>query len=141
MKQNPMKPHGHPSPRIFSIVAAASLMLAFACSASAQRTDFAPDTLANQRSSIYVKATQGPLAQVEGELNRLAVLSETCRAEYGTKACGLPDKVLGSDKLEERYAYYVKRPVESRLGNRVKVSRGNWDTPRKTDSKPQVGSQ
>jgi hypothetical protein len=118
-----------------TMVGVAALLVAFASTAWAQRTDFSPDALASQRSSIYVKATHGALADVENELNHFAVLSETCRVEYGGKPCGLSDKVLGSDKLEERYAYYVKRPLEAHLGKQVKVSRRNWDAPGKPDSK------
>ena len=131
MKRELMK---HRSRFVRMLMAAATLLLGCAVPAPAQqRTDFAPEALASQRSALYVKGTHGSLSELENDLNHLAVLSETCRAEYGTKSCGLQDKVLESDKLEERYAYYVKRPLEARLSKQVKVNRQNWDTAGKPD--------
>ena len=62
--------------------------------------------------------------------------SEGCRAEHGAKSCGLPEKALASEKLEERYGYYVRGPVEARLnGHAVRVERRNWEWPGTPDSK------
>jgi hypothetical protein len=107
-------------------IAAAALILSPA-NGRAQNTDFDPAALGKQRTALYLKATSSPLGDLEGEVNHLAVLSETCRAQYGAKACGLGEKTLGSDKLEERYAYYVSRPTEAHLsGQGVKVDSRNW---------------
>jgi hypothetical protein len=97
--------------------------------ARAQSIDFDPAALGKQRAALCLKAGHTSLPELESDVNHLAVLSETCRAQYGTKACGLPDKPLGSDKLEERYAYYVRRPLEEHLDGRgVKIDRRNWGT-------------
>ena len=107
-------------------IAAAALILSPVIG-RAQSTDFDPAALGKQRTALYLKATIAPLADLEGEVNHLAVLSETCRAQYGAKACGLGERTLGSDKLEERYAYYVSRPTEAHLsGQGVKVDSRNW---------------
>ena len=101
-----------------------------------QSTDSQPDTISGERKALYLKAIHTPLAELETDLNHLAVASESCRAEHGAKACSLPDKALGSDKLEERYDYYVKHPVESRLsGHGVRVEKRNWERPGTTASK------
>lgn len=111
--------------RVLSITAAALLL--FPAADLAQTIDFDPAALSKQRTGLYLKATGTPLVDLESEVNHLAVLSETCRAQYGAKACGLAEKPLGSDKLEERYAYYVSRPTEAHLsGQGVKIDRRNW---------------
>ena len=85
---------------------------------------------AKQRAAILLKATHAPITDLENDVNHLAVLSETCRAESGAKACGLSDKPLGSDKLDDRYAYYVRRPVEAHAsGRQAKIDRHNWEAP------------
>jgi hypothetical protein len=119
------------------IMAAATILLLLSpCVASAQTASFNPGVLARQRAALYVRATHTALADLESDLNHLALLSESCRAEYGSKACALPEKSLRSDKLEERYAYYVKSAVEARWDRRqVKVSRQNWDAPNAPASK------
>jgi hypothetical protein len=95
----------------------------------AQSIDFDPAALGKQRAALCLKAAHSSLPELESDVNHLAVLSETCRAQYGTKACGLPDKPLTSDKLEERYAYYVRRPLEEHLNGRgMKIDRRNWGT-------------
>ncbi len=107
---------------------AAVLLLLGVSAGRAQITNFEPGMLAKQRSALYTKATRAPLADLESDVNHLAVLSESCRAEYGAKTCALPDKPLRSDKLEERYAYYIKGPIDARWDTRqVKISRQNWD--------------
>jgi len=86
--------------------------------------------LAKQRTALCLKAGGTPLADLESDINHLAVLSETCRAEYGAKACGLAEKALDSEKLEERYAYYIRRPVDARFsGHQMKIDRHKWETP------------
>jgi hypothetical protein len=96
----------------------------------AESTDSQPDNISKERKALYLKAVHTPLAELEADLNHLAVASESCRAEHGAKACGLPDKALASDKLEERYDYYAKHPVESRLsGHAVRVEKRNWERP------------
>ena len=73
-----------------------------ACPVSrAQSADSHPAALSKQRAAIFLKATHAPLADLESDVNHLAVLSETCRVEYGAQACGLPDKPLESGKLED----------------------------------------
>jgi len=95
----------------------------------AQSIDFDPAALGKQRAALCLKAAHASLPELEGDVNHLAVLSETCRAQYGTKACGLLDKPLSSEKLEERYAYYVRRPLEEHLnGRRMKIDKRNWGT-------------
>jgi hypothetical protein len=109
------------------------LLLTLAPAGWAQTDDSKPEELGKQRSALYLRATHAPLEDLGNDVNRIAILSETCRVKYGSTACGLPDKTLESDKLEERYAYYVKQPVEAHSkGHPVKVDRRNWagsDTP------------
>jgi hypothetical protein len=115
---------------LFPWAAAAALLLALVPLARAQSVDFDPAALSKQRAAILLKATHAPITDLENDVNHLAVLSETCRAESGAKACGLSDKPLDSDKLEDRYAYYVRRPVEAHAsGRQAKVDRHNWEAP------------
>lgn len=115
------------APLVLTLTALAALLLSLASVGRAQSTDFEPGALGKQRAALYLKAARSPLADLEGEVNHLALVSETCRAQYGTKACGLIDKPLASDKLEERYVYYVRQPVEEHLkGQKVKIARRNW---------------
>jgi hypothetical protein len=115
---------------VLTMATVAALLLALAPAGRAQSGDLQPEALNKQRTALYLQATRAPLADLESDVNHLALLSETCRAEYGGQACGLPDKPLASGTLEERYAYYVKRPVEAhsrRPG--VKIDRRNWEVP------------
>ena len=110
-----------------SLAAAGALVLTLAPISRAQSADAQPEALSKQRSALYLKATRAPLADLESDVNHLATLSETCRVEHGAQACGLPDKPLESGKLEERYAYYVKRPVEAHSKVQgLKIDRRNW---------------
>jgi hypothetical protein len=110
-----------------SLVAAGALVLLIAHPSQALNADAEPAALAKQRGDLYVKATQAPLAKLESDLNHLAVLSEACRVAHGAQACGLPDKPLESGKLEDRFGYYVKGPVEAHSKTKgLKVNRGNW---------------
>jgi len=112
----------------FAVVCAC--LLALAPAARAEGDDAGPEQLQKQRSDLYLSATRVPLADMADDLDQFAVASETCRAEHGSKACGLPDKALESDKLEDRYAYYVKRPVEANAKARsLKIDRRNWAEP------------
>src|SRR5579863_2792374 len=112
----------------FRITAAAALLMALAPMARAQSVDFEPAALAKQRTEICLKATHAPIADLENEVNHLAVLSETCRAEYGAKACGVPEKPLESNELEDRYAYYVRKPVEKHFTvGQAKIDKHNWE--------------
>src|SRR5450755_474385 len=106
------------SRHLFPLAAASALLLALVPLARAQSVDFDPAALSKQRSAILLKATHAPIADLESDVNHLAVLSETCRAESGAKACGLSDKPLESTNLEDRYAYYVRRPVEIHASGR-----------------------
>jgi hypothetical protein len=111
------------------IAAAAALFLA-PVAGHAQSVDFDPVALSKQRTALYLRAVRASLSDLESEVNHLAVLSETCRVQYGAKVCGLADKPLGSAKLEERYAYYVRRPTEAHLSDQgVKIDRRNWGRP------------
>ncbi len=128
--QSELKVYPRVSSPVLRIAAVAALLLAFAPAEHAQSVDFDPATLSKQRTVLYLKATRASLAELESDVNHLAVLSETCRAQYGATACGLADKPLGSDKLEERYAYYVRRPTEAHFsGHGVKIDRRNWKGP------------
>ncbi len=110
-----------------SLAAAGVLVLALAASGRAANPDAQPEALHKQRTALYLQATRGPLENLEGDLNRLALLSETCRVERGAQACGLSDKPLETSKLEERYDYYVKQPVEVHSKPLdLRVRRGNW---------------
>jgi hypothetical protein len=110
-----------------------ALLLALAPIVCAQSVDFAPAALSKQRAAILLKATHAPIADLENDVNHLAVLSETCRAESGAKACGLSDKPLESGKLEDRYAYYVRGPVEAHAsGRQARIDRHNWEAPAAT---------
>ena len=121
------------SQSLYRLAAATALLLALAPMARAQSVDFDPAALGKQRSAILLKATHAPIADLENDVNHLAVLSETCRAESGAKACGLSDKPLESGKLEDRYAYYVRRPVEAHAsGRQAKIDRHNWEAPAAT---------
>jgi len=119
------------APRVLrSAGAALTLFLALAPCAWGQKDDSNPQALAKQRSDLYLRSTRVPLADLASEVNRLAVLSESCRVRYGSVACGLPDKALESDKLEERYDYYVKGPVEAHAkAHPAKIDRRNWVSP------------
>ena len=112
------------------IAAAAALLLVVAGVARAQSVDFSPAALGKMRADIILKATHAPIADLEGDVDHLAVLSETCRAESGAKACGLSEKTLQSNKLEDRFSYYVRKPMEEHAsGRQAKVDRHNWETP------------
>lgn len=120
----------------FKISAAAMLLMALVPMARAQSVNFEPAALAKQRTEICLKATHAPIADLENEVNHLAVLSETCRAEYGAKACGVPDKPLESNELEDRYAYYVRKPVEAHFTvGQAKIDKHNWEATRATASR------
>ena len=120
----------------FRVAAVAALLMAHV-PGRAQSIDFDPAALGKQRAALCLKAGHTSLPELESDVNHLAVLSETCRAQYGTKTCGLPDKPLSSEKLEERYAYYVRRPLEEHFNGRgVKIDRRNWGT-----DAPAVGAQ
>ena len=118
------------SRNLFPLAAATALLLALAPIARAQSVDFDSAALSKQRTAILLKAAHAPITDLESDVNHLAVLSETCRAESGAKACGLSDKALESNKLEDRYAYYVRRPVEAHAsGRQAKIDRHNWEAP------------
>ncbi len=110
-----------------TLVAASVLLLTLVPAGLAQTGASKPEELGKQRTALYLRATRAPLAGLESDINHVAVMSETCRTEYGSKACGLPDKALASDNLEDRYAYYVKGPVEAHAkSHAAKVDRRNW---------------
>ena len=112
---------------VLMMAAGGALVLALAGSSRAQSADSQPAALSKQRAALYLEATRTPLADLENDVNHLALRSESCRIEYGAQACGLPDKPLESRKLEERYAYYVKQPVEAHSKTqRAKIDRRNW---------------
>jgi hypothetical protein len=116
------------APWALSMAAASVLVLTFVSSSLAQSPDAQPAAISKQRATLYVQATRAPLANLESEVNHLAMLSETCRIEHGAQACGLSDKPLESSKLEDRYSYYVKQPVEAHSkAQGVKVQRRNWE--------------
>jgi hypothetical protein len=122
--------------RVLSLVAASALVLTLAPASRAQSADAQPEALSKQRAALYLKATRAPLADLESDVNHLATLSETCRVEHGAQACGLPDKPLESSKLEELYAYYVRRPVEAHSKVQgLKIDRRNWEGSRPTLSR------
>ena len=113
--------------RVLTMAAAGMLSLELVPSSRAQNAEAQPAALSKQRAALYLEATRAPLASLESKVNHLAILSETCRVEHGSQACGLPDKPLDSGKLEDRYAYYVGRPVEAHSkGQGVKIDRRNW---------------
>jgi len=120
--------HSPLSRNCFHLAAAAALLMVLAPTGRAQSVAFDPAAIAKQRAAITLKATHVPIADLENDLNHLAVLSETCRATSGAKACGLSDKPLESSKLEDRYAYYVRGPVEAHSsGRQAKIDRHNWE--------------
>ena len=111
-------------------ITAIALLLALVPMARAQNSDQSPATLSTERAAIILKATHAPIAGVENELNHLALLSERCRVESGAKACGLSDKPLESNSLDERYAYYVRQPMDEHAsGHHAKVDKHNWAAP------------
>jgi hypothetical protein len=114
--------------RVCMMAASGALLLALAPSSRAQSADSQPAALSKQRAALYLAATHTPLADLENDVNQLAIRSESCRIDYGAQACGLPDKPLESRKLEDRYAYYVGQPVEAHAkGHGVKINRRNWE--------------
>jgi hypothetical protein len=114
-------------PKLLSMTAAGVLFLWLAPATRAQSVDFSPEALGKQRATLILKANHTPIADLENDVNHLAVLSETCRAESGAKACGLSDKGLDSNTLEDRYAYYVRKPMEAHTsGKQAKIDRHNW---------------
>ena len=132
MRARPLKQNVYSlaSRNFFPLAAATVLLLALAPVARAQSVDFDPAALSKQRAAILLKATHAPISDLENDVNHLAVLSETCRAQSGAKSCGLSDKPLGSDKLEDRFAYYVRGPVDAQAGGRqAKIDRHNWQAP------------
>jgi len=111
----------------FTMPTVLALLLTLAPAGWAQTDGSRPEALGKQRTALYLRATHAPLTDLGNDVNQIAVLSETCRVKYGATACGLPDKALESDKLEERYAYYVKQPVEAHAkGHAVKIDRRIW---------------
>jgi len=113
---------------VLCMAAVGTLVLTLAPSSRAQNPDAQPAALSKLRATLYVQATRAPLMNLESEVNHLAMLSETCRVEHGAQACGLSDKPLESSKLEDRYAYYVKQPVEAHSKVQgVKIQRRNWE--------------
>jgi hypothetical protein len=121
---------------VLSLAAAGALVMTLAPAGRAQSADAQPEALSKQRAALYLKATRAPLADLESEVNHLATLSETCRVEHGAQACGLPDKPLESSKLEELYAYYVRRPVEAHSKVQgLKIDRRNWEGSKPTLSR------
>jgi len=113
---------------VLCMAATGALLLTLASSSRAQNPDAQPAALSKLRATLYVQATRAPLTNLESEVNHLAMLSETCRVEHGAQACGLSDKPLESSKLEDRYAYYVKQPVEAHSkAQGVKIQRRNWE--------------
>ena len=137
MRTRQLKRNIYPASRkLLPLATVAALLLTLAPSARAQSVDFDPPALSKQRTAICLKATRAPITDLENDVNHLAVLSETCRAEYGAKACGLPDRALESNTLEDRYAYYVRRPVEAHHGRRqAKIDRHNWEASTATPSR------
>jgi hypothetical protein len=126
-ERNPNASVSAVSQSVLMLIAAAALFLALAPASLAQSDDSQPEQLSKLRTDLYLRATRAALADLESDVNHVAVLSETCRADNGSKACGLPDKALESEKLEERYAYYVKRPVEAHpKGHGARIDRRNW---------------
>jgi hypothetical protein len=112
---------------VLAVAAAGALLLTLVPSGRAQNRDAQPEALSKQRAKLYVQAIHAPLANLEGDVNHLAMLSEACRVEHGAQACGLSDKPLESSKLEDRYSYYVKQPVDAHSkAQGVKVQRRNW---------------
>jgi len=112
---------------VLMMAAGGALVLALAASSRAQNADSQPAALSKQRAALYLAATHTPLTDLENDVNHLALRSESCRIENGAQACGLPDKPLESSKLEDRYAYYVRQPVEAHSkGQGVKINRRNW---------------
>jgi len=110
-----------------SLVAAGVLILTRAPASRAESPDAQLAALSKQRATLYLQATRGPVANLVSDLNHLALLSEKCRVDYGAQACGLSDKPFESGKLEERFAYYVKQPVEAHSkGQELKIQRRNW---------------
>ena len=115
---------------VAAAVAVTALLLALVPMTRAQNVDCTPATLSTQRAAIILKATHAPIADVENDLNHLALLSERCRVESGAKACGLSDKPLESNSLDERYAYYVRQPMDAHAsGHQAKVDKHNWAAP------------
>ena len=113
---------------VLAMAAAGALVLTLAPTSRAEGPDAQPAALSKQRATLYVQATRTPLANLESEVNHLAMLSETCRIEHGAQACGLSDKPLESSKLEDRYSYYIKQPVETHTKPQgVKIQRRNWE--------------
>src|SRR6266705_2412809 len=84
-----------------SWVAIAAYLLLPGLRARGASVAFEPAALAKQRTEICLKAIQTPIADLESDVNHLAMLSETCRAEFGAQACGLPEKPLESNKLTD----------------------------------------
>jgi len=113
--------------RVLMLAAAGALLLALARSSRAQSADSQPAALSKQRAALFLAAAHTPLANLENDVDHLAIRSESCRIQYGSQACGLPDKPLESRKLEDRYAYYVGHPdVAPSKMKGVKISRQNW---------------
>jgi hypothetical protein len=84
--------------------------------------------LNKQRMSIFLAASRTSLAKVSPDLDRLAITSESCRLQRGSKACGLVEQPLRARTIEERFDYYVQHPLQATLGEMETTSRReNWN--------------
>jgi hypothetical protein len=122
-------------PRLVTLTVGTLLVFLLPRAAQAESAESQPEAIGKERTALYLKGIHAPHKELEADLNQLALASESCRAEHGAKLCGLPEKALASDKLEERYSYYVKGPVEAHFGHGVRVERRHWERPGTPDSK------
>jgi len=117
---------------VLAAIGLIALLLALGSLAHAQQqpasVNFDPPALEKARAELFLKSSHSELSELENDLNHLAVLSETCRAEFGTKTCGLDSKELSSDKLEDRFSYYVRQPLQVHSsGHPVKINKHSWE--------------
>lgn len=84
--------------------------------------------LNKQRMSIFLAASRTSLAKVSADLDQLAIASESCRLQRGSKACGLAEQPLRARAIEERFDYYVQYPLRGTLQEIEPVARReNWN--------------
>lgn len=125
------------SRKFFLFTVGLMLLLALAPTAGGQSVDYSPAAVAKERTALILKATRTPVAQLENEVGHLAVLSEMCRATSGPTACGVSEKPLTSNTIDDRFAYYVRTPVEQHSSARkAKLDLHNWGEVGSTPTSP-----
>jgi hypothetical protein len=120
-----MKHHTRPVFRLASMLLLCAGFGCYACAASAAPS---PDSIRQHRLDLLLKAGKQPPGELKEELNRLAIESERCRIQNGSKACGLSQEPLPGGNVDQVFDYYVKKPTESLIDRqRLGVAKSDWN--------------